>query len=166
MKKTLVMCAGLCIVLAFSSCKSKESAYRQAYDKAKAQENDITAQSSDYEDTPVVTPFVDQPVADNSGTSNAEVENVSVRNENVNVVNGSGLKSYSVVVGSFSIRANAEGLVSRLRAQGYDAQLAFNSSINMYRVVASTFSDKASAVRSRTSLRNTYPDAWLLYYNY
>ena len=69
MKKTLVMCAGLCIVLAFSSCKSKESAYRQAYDKAKAQENDITAQSSDYEDTPVVTPFVDQPVADNSGTS-------------------------------------------------------------------------------------------------
>jgi hypothetical protein len=33
----------------------------------------------------------------------------------------------------------------------------------MYRVVASTFSDKASAVRSRNDLRATYPDAWLLY---
>ena len=36
----------------------------------------------------------------------------------------------------------------------------------MYRVVASTFSDKASAVQSRTRLRDTYPDAWLLYYGY
>ena len=34
----------------------------------------------------------------------------------------------------------------------------------MYRVVASTYSDKGSAVRSRDSLRNTYPDAWLLFY--
>ena len=166
MKKYLVICAGLCMALAITSCKPKESAYRKAYDKAKAQEGDVTAQASDYEETPVVTPFVDQPIADNSGTGNQDVENVSVRPENVNVVNGSGLKSYSVVVGSFSVRSNAEGLVSRLRSQGYDAQLAYNSGLNMYRVVASTFSDKASAVQSRTSLRNTYPDAWLLYYNY
>ena len=164
MKKYWAICAGLCVVLAFSSCKSKESAYRKAYDKAKAQEAAITTTENDYDNTPVVTPFVDTPV-----TGNNEVENtynVSVRSENLTVVSGSGLKAYSVVVGSFSVKSNAESLVSRLRSQGYDAQLAYNSSRDMYRVVASTYSDKASAVQSRTKLRNTYPDAWLLYYGY
>ena len=34
---------------------------------------------------------------------------------------------------------------------------------NMYRVVASTFADKAAAVKSRNQLRaGKYPDAWLL----
>lgn len=38
MKKTLVLCISLCAALAFTSCKSSESAYRKMYDKAKAQE--------------------------------------------------------------------------------------------------------------------------------
>ena len=166
MNKYLMICAGLSVALAFSSCKSKESAYRQAYDKAKAQEtagnNDID--NNDYDETPVVTPYVDTPVTDNSGYQNTE--NVAVTQENVTVVNGSGLKAYSVIVGSFSVKANAEGLVSRLRSQGYDAQLAYNSARNMYRVVATTFADKASAVQSRSRLRTQFPDAWLLYYGY
>lgn len=164
MKKLFVICAAMGMVLAFSSCKSKESAYRQAYDKAKAQETAINNDNNGYDDTPEVTPFVDTPYIDNSGSQTPNVENVSVRQEDVTVVNGAGLKSYSVVVGSFSVKANAEGLVSRLRSRGYDAQLAYNSARNMYRVVATTFSDKSSAVQSRTRLRNEFPDAWLLYY--
>lgn len=152
------------MVLAFSSCKSKESAYRKAYDKAKAQDAAVTTTETDYDNTPVVTPFVDTPVTDNSSAENTD--NVAVRSENLTVVSGSGLKAYSVVVGSFSVKSNAESLVSRLRSQGYDAQLAYNSNRDMYRVVASTYADKASAVQSRTKLRNTYPDAWLLYYGY
>lgn len=164
MKKYTVICAGLCVALAFSSCKSKESAYRKAYDKAKAQDAANVTDNSGYDDTPVVTPFVDTPVTDNSNNNNNNYDNVSVRTENVNVVSGNGLKAYSVVVGSFSVRSNAENLMSRLRSQGYDAQLAYNSARDMYRVVASTYSDKGSAVQSRNSLRNTYPDAWLLFY--
>jgi len=164
MKKYMVICAGLCVALAFSSCKSKESAYRKAYDKAKAQDAANVVDNSGYDDTPVVTPFVDTPVTDNSSNNTTNYDNVSVRTENVSVVSGSGLKAYSVVVGSFSVRSNAENLVSRLRSQGYDAQLAYNSARDMYRVVASTFADKGSAVQSRTNLRNTYPDAWLLFY--
>ena len=38
-----------------------------------------------------------------------------------------------------------------------------NEARKLYRVVASTFDDKASAVSSRDQLRATYPDAWLLY---
>lgn len=160
MKNYLVICAGLCMVLALGSCKSKESAYRKAYDKAKAQET--TATDNNYDETPVVTPFVDTPVTDTPSTEN--YDNVPVRSENITVVSGSGLKAYSVVVGSFQVKSNAENLVSRLRSQGYDAQLAYNSARDMYRVVASTFSDKGSAVQSRNKLRNTFADAWLLYY--
>lgn len=152
------------IVLAFSSCKSKESAYRQAYDKAKAQEAAITTDNNVYEDTPEVTPFVDTPYIDNSGSQDQSYENVPVRQEDVSVVGGGSLKAYSVVVGSFSVKSNADGLVSRLRSRGYDAQLAYNSARNMYRVVAASFNDKSSAVQSRTRLRNEFPDAWLLYY--
>ena len=38
MKKLAVLGMGVCIVLAFSSCKSSESAYKKAYEKAKQQE--------------------------------------------------------------------------------------------------------------------------------
>ena len=38
MKKYIVLCAGICAAMAFTSCKSSESAYKQAYLKAKQQE--------------------------------------------------------------------------------------------------------------------------------
>jgi len=79
------------------------------------------------------------------------------------MVNGVGIRNFSVVVGSFSVIANAEGLQQRLKNAGYSAQIVKNTDRNMYRVVASTFDDKASAVQSRDQLRSSYPDAWLLY---
>lgn len=157
MKKYVVLCAGLCAALVLSSCGSKESAYRKAYEKAKAQEETLATQ----EETTVVAPVVTKPATETTVVDN--VDNVSVRQERLTVVDGSGLKNFSVVVGSFSVKANAEGLTQTLRNQGYDAQIAYNSSRNMYRVVASTFQDKASAVRSRNDFRATYPDAWLLF---
>ena len=55
MKKTLVLCISLSAALAFTSCKSSESAYRKMYDKAKAQE---ASQQNEAETTsPVVTPL-------------------------------------------------------------------------------------------------------------
>ena len=38
MKKLVVLGMGLCLALAFTSCKSSESAYKKAYEKAKQQE--------------------------------------------------------------------------------------------------------------------------------
>ena len=54
---------------------------------------------------------------------------------------------------------------NNLKSRGYDAQVAYNSSNQMYRVVASTFDVKTDAVRSRNELRAQYPDAWLLFNN-
>ncbi|MBR5350003.1 MAG: SPOR domain-containing protein [Prevotella sp.] len=158
MKKYILLCAGLAAVMAFTSCKSNESAYKKAYEKAKAQETTLATQP---EETTVVAPVVSRPVTETTVVDN--VDNVSVRQESLTVVDGAGLRNFSVVVGSFSVKANAEGLTQTLRNQGYAAQIAYNASRNMYRVVASTYDDKASAVRSRNDLRNTYPDAWLLF---
>lgn len=156
----MVLCAGLCIAAAFTSCKSSESAYRKAYEKAKAQENAAPEQSVT-EETTVVAPVVTKPATETTVVDN--VDNVSVRQENLTLVSGAGLKSFSVVVGSFSVKANAEGLQRTLNNAGYNAQIAYNSSRNMYRVVAATFDQKADAVRSRNDFRAQYPDAWLLF---
>lgn len=156
MKKLSVLSLGLCIVLALASCKSKESMYKKAYEKAQDQE---VQQPTTTE--PVVTPLE---TTTPSESTNTEVDNASVRQENVSLVAGSGLQNFSVVVGSFSLKANAEGLCNTLKSSGYDAQIVFNNERNMYRVVASTFVDKAGAVKSRNELRaSKYPDAWLLF---
>lgn len=161
MNKYMVLCAGICVAMAFTSCKSSESAYKKAYEKAKAQETaQQTAPEDAQSDANVVAPLVDKPVTD---TQVVNVDNVQVRQEKVSLVNGSGLKNFSVVVGSFSLKANADGLQQKLRDAGYDAQIVKNDDRNMYRVVATTFDNKVDAVSSRTELRSQYPDAWLLY---
>lgn len=160
MKKLTVLSVGMCAVLALASCgTSKESAYKKAYEKAQLQEAQQAAEAP-VATEPVVTPLETTTPSESTTT---EVDNATVRQENVSLVSGSGLQAYSVVVGSFSLKANAEGLASTLKSAGYDSQVVFNSERNMYRVVASTFADKTGAVKSRNQLRaGKYPDAWLL----
>lgn len=160
MKKFTVLSVGMCAVLALASCgTSKESAYKKAYEKAQQQEAQQAAEAP-VATEPVVTPLETTTPSESTTT---EVDNATVRQENVSLVSGSGLQAYSVVVGSFSLKANAEGLASTLKSAGYDSQVVFNSERNMYRVVASTFADKTGAVKSRNQLRaGKYPDAWLL----
>ena len=158
MKKYMILCAGLCAAVAFTGCKSSESAYKKAYEKAKAQE--AAAVESNTEAN-VVAPIEEKPIDEVKVVDNAD--NVQVRQEQVSLIDGSGLKNFSVVVGSFSLKANAEGLQQRLKESGYDAQIVKNNDRNMFRVVATTFADKASAAQSRNELRAKYPDAWLLF---
>lgn len=160
MKKSIVICAGLCVVLAFTSCGTKkESMYKKAYEKAKASESTLVAEP--VVEAPVVTPLEETPVTKTPVVSNSD--NVSVRTEDLSVIDGPALKNYSVVVGSFGLKANAEGLAKTLRAAGYQSRIAFNSGRNMYRVVATSFDSKSDAVSSRDQLRSKYPDAWLLF---
>ncbi len=166
MKKYFYLCALICTAIAFTACSSsKESAYRRAYEKAKAQEQTYAQPQQEYnapQQQAPVTPMVQQPVQQPVQQSSTVVDNTPVRRENVNVVSGSGLKAYSVVVGSFGVRANADGLQNTLKNAGYDAQIAYNSERNMYRVIATTHDDRSGAVSAKESLRATYPDAWLL----
>lgn len=169
MKKFMMLFLGLGLAVSFTSCKSSESAYKQAYEKAKAQENAQQQQQQvmntpTVTETPVVAPVQTRPVTQSQVVDN--YDNVSVRQERVTMVDGSGLRGYSVVVGSFSVIANAEGLQQRLKNAGYQAQIVKNEERNMYRVVAFTSDVKGDAVRSRDTLRGTelnpQGDAWLL----
>ena len=163
MKKLVVLGMGVCMVLAFASCKSSESAYKKAYEKAKQQEL-----AEPQVEAPVeVTPVVAAPVEVKKATDAAN----GVRQEKVTVVSGNGdtLKDYSVVCGSFGLKANAEGLKEFLDAEGYNATIAFNAESAMYRVIVSTFADRASAAQARDAFKAKYPNrkdfqgAWLLY---
>ncbi len=171
MKKYTLICAAICAAMAFTSCKSSESAYKQAYMKAKEQEElqqrlQIERQSATVQQTEVaqVTPPLQERAANNTRVVD-NGDNVQVRQETVTVVNGGGLNNFSVVVGSFSLKANAEGLQRTLKQQGYNAQVVVNNNVEpaMYRVVATTFATKAEAAASRISLQGQYPGAWLLY---
>ena len=160
MKKTMVLCAGLTLAFAFTGCKSSESAYRKVYEKAAVEE---AAKPAAPEETPnVVAPVLTEKPADQVKVVD-NADNVQVKEENVSLIDGSGLKNFSVVVGSFMNQANAEGLQATLKQQGYDAQLVKNTERNMFRVVATTFDNKADAAASRNELRQKYEGAWLLY---
>ena len=170
MKKYTLICAAVCAAMAFTSCKSSESAYKQAYLKAKQQEELQQRQQAEQQtaaaqqaEAAVVTPLQEKAANNTQVIDNGD--NVQVRQETVSVVNGAGLNNFSVVVGSFSLKANAEGLQQTLRQQGYNAQVVVNNNVEpaMYRVVATTFATKAEAVASRASLQGLYPGAWLLY---
>lgn len=162
MKKLAILGVGLCVVLAFTSCKSSESAYKKAYEKAKQQELAEPEVTVPVEVAPVVTAPVEAPKT----TSTAPV-----REEKVTVVTGdaNGLKNYSVVCGSFGLKANAESLKDFLDGQGYNAIIAFNADKAMYRVIVNTFDDKASAANARDAFKAKYPNredfqgSWILY---
>ena len=155
MKNYFVLGAAVCVAMSMVSCKSSESAYKKAYEKAKQQQTTTEAPVQ----TAVVAPTTT--VAPVQTVTTTPVTNESTRTENLTLVSGAGLKAFSVVVGSFSIKANAEALQKKLNGEGYAAQLAMNPQ-GMYRVIASTFDDLHSAVQSRNTLRAQYTDAWLL----
>lgn len=159
MKKILLMGAAVCAVFAMSSCKSKESAYKKAYEKAKAQQVETTTTTPVQQVTTqtTVTPVTTTPVND--------YNNVAVRNENVAFVEGSPLKQYGVVVASVTIKSNGVALMQKLAGQGYNSCLA-QAQVNgqtFYRVVACSFDTKPEAAQKRDQLEGQYPGAWLLY---
>ena len=165
MKKLMVLGMGLCVALAFTSCKSIESAYKKAYEKAKQQEL-AEATAAVAEEAPAAAPVVAAPVAVQPA---APVEVGTVREEKVQLVSGDGLKAYSVVCGSFGVKANADGLKSKLDADGYNAKVVYNAERNMYRVVVSSFDDRVQAAQARDNFKAKYTSnadfqkAWLLY---
>ena len=159
MKKLVVLGMGLCLALAFTSCKSSESAYKKAYEKAKQQE---LAEAQVAEAAPVVA----APVAT---TPAAPVAVGTIREEKVQLVSGDGLKAYSVVCGSFGVKANADGLKAKLDNDGYNAKVVYNAERNMYRVIVASYDDRVQAAQARDSFKAKYPSnaefqkSWLLY---
>lgn len=165
MKKLAILGMGLCIALAFSSCKSSESAYKKAYEKAKQQELAEPQTTEPVEVAPVVSAPVEAKVVESVPVSTA-----GVRQEKFDVVSGvDSLKDYSIVCGSFGVKANAESLKDLMDKEGYNAVVVFNPDAAMYRVIVGTYADRASAASARDAFKSKYSNrkdfqgAWLLY---
>jgi len=144
----------VCILFTLDSCKSKESAYKAAYEAAKQKE----MQDEDAQDvTSVEKPKI----------SYSTPSSTTVQKEKITVVDvpSSTAQQFNVVIGSFINKTNATSLKERMQRQGYQAFLAQNER-GMYRVIAATFSNRASAASERDNIKNRfYPDfqdAWIL----
>lgn len=163
MKKMIVLGLGVCMLMTFSSCKSKkESAYKTAYDQAKQQElvqGNVQA-SEPVEIAPVTS----------TTTSTADA---TYRSEKVVLASGAtgSLKAYSVVCGSFNSKTNADGLREKLIGEGYKALVVQNPATGMYRVVCGSYDDRQQAAEARARFKANHPNdadfqkAWLLYNN-
>ncbi len=167
MKKVVYLGLGLCMALSFASCKSGESAYKKAYEKAKQME---LAESQQEPATDVVE-VIEQPETVQTATPVKPAEKVAApveKQEKVEVVGNGTLKKYSVVCGSFGLKTNAESLRDYLIGEGYNALVVFNPSIAMYRVITSSFDTREEAVTARENLKARYPNrddfkgSWLL----
>jgi len=150
MRKILLFGTAICCMFMLGSCKSKSSAYKTAYEQAKSNDS----QWDDADDTEVLT--------------SEEVSYESIKQENVNVLQGedlSGLKRYSVVIGSFGVRTNAYSLKERMTKEGYRPLIAEND-LGMLRVIVASFDNRADAARARDAFKAKYApnfsDAWLL----
>jgi len=141
-------------LLSLSACKTSQSAYQQAYEKAvSGDESKVT---------------IDEPVA-NVATAE-DVANESVREEKVSVVSGDqDIKAYGIVCGSFSLKTNADALRETLVKDGYKAVVVVNEAGKTYRVICASFDTKEEAVTERNKFKARYPNnkdfqaAWLLY---
>ncbi len=160
----------MAVAFAVTSCHSSESAYKKAYEKAQAAQNAEETYTQEYatqttqQTSPVEVTAV-TPTTVTTITPTNDYSNVDVRTEEVSLVNGNGLRAYSVVVGSFGLLSNAQSLQSTLQGRGYGAQIV-QATVNgspFYRVVATTFDTKEQAAESRASLMREFNGAWLLY---
>ena len=155
-KNGLLIVSAIAIAIGMGSCKSKESAYKAAYEKA--QEKPVVE-----EPTTAPEPVVVKPATPTTTTTPIRVSSEKITT--VNAGDASKLKLFNVVVGSFTMKTNASGLQESLVADGYNAFLAQNAQ-GMYRVIVGSFDDRPSATELRESIKTKYPnrfnDAWLL----
>ncbi|MEG1544783.1 MAG: SPOR domain-containing protein [Tannerellaceae bacterium] len=156
MNKIWLFGAAISMVLAFGSCKPKQSAYKAAYEQAKEKE------------TTAPVEVVEEEVVEVAPVSKPRTSSASTRAEKINAAQGedaSRLKRYSVVIGSFKNKTNAYSLKDRMQNDGYNAVLGENEQ-GMLRVIVSSFDEKADAADSRDAIKSKYApnfqDAWLL----
>ncbi|GAB6007753.1 SPOR domain-containing protein [Dysgonomonas reticulitermitis] len=170
-KKLVGIGLALACVIAFGSCKPKQSAYKSVYESAKERELEENATTS----TSVSKP----------ATTTPSYSTESVRKEKVTPVyesDASGLKAYSVVIAAMAMKPGAESLKQRMENEGYNIILARNDQ-GMYRVIIASYDSKEQAVAKKneilakfhglgdaTTLKNKYGipfnDWWILQREY
>ncbi|MDR0349783.1 MAG: SPOR domain-containing protein [Tannerella sp.] len=154
MKKITFWVILLCLLTLGTSCKPKQSAYKRAYEQAKERDIEPVFDIENQDIPPVMKSITP--------------ESSAPRQEVINPVageNGTGIKLYSVVIGSFENRTNAYSLKERMQNEGYMPILGENPQ-GMLRVILTSHENRQDAEHSREAIRRKYypnfQDAWLL----
>ncbi|MDR2087225.1 MAG: SPOR domain-containing protein [Dysgonamonadaceae bacterium] len=148
--KSKVYLFGLAVTFLFSlnACKPKQSAYKAAYEAAKARELQETTARPIEEVIPVAKPTEED-----------------FQKEKVTLIEGNSIHRFNVVIGSFINPTNAKSLKERMEHQGYSPVLAQNEK-GMYRVILASFNNRSQAVDERDAIKERFSpefaDAWLL----
>ncbi|MDR2954613.1 MAG: SPOR domain-containing protein [Prevotella sp.] len=147
-KKLIGIGLALAFIIAFGSCKPKQSAYKSVYESAKEKE---------MEDGTTTSPVAEvKQEATNSTYEPPKVE--SVRKEKVTPVyesDASGLKAYSVVIAAMAMKPGADSLKERFGKEGYNVILARNDQ-GMYRVIIASYDSKEQAVAKKNEILEKY----------
>ena len=141
MKKFHFALVLVALVLLGTSCRPRQSAYRQVYEAAREREMQQAGQQVVMHDAAPLPPV-----------------DVSVRQERIDAVvpaDAANLLRFNVVVGSFAVRLNAEALQRRLQADGHHVIIARNEQ-GMFRAIVGSFDDRAAAVAQREALHRQY----------
>ncbi|MCL1938087.1 MAG: SPOR domain-containing protein [Candidatus Azobacteroides sp.] len=164
-------------LFSFNACKPKESAYRSVYERAKSAQREkeqqkdrdklfASIEQSQQTGSPsFASSSSSSSMGSSSSSSMANIPGTSFQRERITALDGSGVKPYSVVIGSFVNKTNAESLKDRMRARGYNTFLVKNEK-GMYRVIAASFDSRSEAIQLRERIKDKYDsefaDAWLL----
>lgn len=108
---------------------------------------------------PAVAPAASVSKEDKSTTSATSAKKTSTSSKGVKATQES-KDRYYLVVGAFGDRANAERLVSTLRAQGQNAQIV-PSSLGTTKVAAGTARTEEEAQAQREVLKKSFPAVWV-----
>lgn len=149
MNKIFGFCFALSLIAALASCKPKQSAYQSVYEAAKEREIDQNQAET------TTTTTSSQPVYP---VYNYEPSQETVRTEKITPVYSSdanGLKTYSVVIASLSVKPNAEALKALMEQEGYKIILAQNDT-GMYRVIIGSYDDKNAAASEKNRIESKY----------
>lgn len=146
MNKLFGIVITLALIFGFSSCKPKQSAYKSVYEAAKERELEAVT----------TTETISKPAYPAYNT--VETDEPVRRVEKLTTVydtDASGLKRYSVVIASLSVKPNADALKNKIEADGYKVILAQNES-GLYRVIIASHDTKAEAIAKRNEILDFY----------
>jgi len=146
-KKLMGIGLALAFIIAFGSCKPKQSAYKSVYEAAKEKEMEETTAQTETVSKPATT----APTYTPSTTESVRKEKVTPVYES----DESGLKAYSVVIAAMAMKPGAESLKERFGNEGYNVILARNEQ-GMYRVIIASYDSKEQAVAKKNEILEKY----------
>lgn len=146
MNKLLGIGLVLSVIIGFASCKPKQSAYKSVYEAAKERELEENKKDTETVSKPAYPAY------------NSTGSDETVRTEKIKPVydaDAAGLKQYSVVIASLSVKPNADALKTRMENEGHKIILAQNES-GMYRVIIGSYNSKSEAASKKNEIMDTY----------